>query len=116
VRRLQREHKLADDGVYGEQTHAQLLVALRRQERLRETGLKRGGGRIGLVWLLQRRLKKCKDSSGKSYFPHRPNGRFGEQTEACVKRFQRDHDLEPDGVFGPLSEAALRTALGKPPV
>ena len=32
VRRFQREHKLTEDGVYGEQTHAQLMVARRRQE------------------------------------------------------------------------------------
>lgn len=113
VRRFQREHKLTEDGVYGEQTHAQLMVARRRQESLRETGLRRGGGRIGLVWLLQRRLKKCKDSAGQSYFQHRPNGRFGEETEECVKRFQREHGLEADGVFGPLSEAALRAELAK---
>jgi peptidoglycan hydrolase-like protein with peptidoglycan-binding domain len=111
LKRFQTEHKLTADGIYGEQSHAQLLVSLRRQEQLRDEGLKKGGGRIGLVWLMQRRLKKAKDAQGNSYFPHRPNGRFGEKTEECVKRFQRDRGLDPDGIFGPLSDAALRKLL-----
>jgi peptidoglycan hydrolase-like protein with peptidoglycan-binding domain len=111
LRRFQHDHELAEDGVYGERSHAQLLVALRRQEKLRHEGLRRGGGRVGLVWLMQRRLAGARDAEGRSYFPHRPNGRFGERTEECVKRFQRDHGLEPDGIFGPLTDAALRRAV-----
>jgi peptidoglycan hydrolase-like protein with peptidoglycan-binding domain len=35
------------------------------------------------------------------------DGVFGEQTERAVKRFQRRHDLVPDGIVGPLTRAAL---------
>ncbi len=35
------------------------------------------------------------------------DGVFGEQTERAVKRFQRRHNLEPDGIVGPLTRGAL---------
>jgi peptidoglycan hydrolase-like protein with peptidoglycan-binding domain len=35
------------------------------------------------------------------------DGIFGEQTERAVKRFQRLHDLVPDGIVGPLTRGAL---------
>ena len=40
------------------------------------------------------------------------DGDFGAETEAAVKAFQRDRGLEPDGVFGEKSYAAL--VEGKP--
>ena len=39
------------------------------------------------------------------------DGEFGDATEAAVKAFQRDHNLEPDGEFGPKSLAAMEKAL-----
>lgn len=35
------------------------------------------------------------------------DGLFGAQTERAVKRFQRGHDLVPDGIVGPLTRGAL---------
>ena len=35
------------------------------------------------------------------------DGVFGAQTERAVKRFQRRHDLVPDGIVGPLTRAEL---------
>jgi len=35
------------------------------------------------------------------------DGLFGRDTEAAVKRFQREHGLDDDGVVGPLAWAAL---------
>jgi hypothetical protein len=35
------------------------------------------------------------------------DGVFGPLTERAVKRFQRRHDLVPDGIVGPLTRAAL---------
>lgn len=45
------------------------------------------------------------------------DGIFGAQTESATRRWQADHDLEPDGVVGPLSWASLprpRTTLPGP--
>jgi hypothetical protein len=35
------------------------------------------------------------------------DGDFGAQTELAVKRFQRSHNLLPDGIVGPLTRGAL---------
>jgi peptidoglycan hydrolase-like protein with peptidoglycan-binding domain len=35
------------------------------------------------------------------------DGVFGAQTERAVKRFQRSHELVPDGIVGPLTRGAL---------
>jgi hypothetical protein len=35
------------------------------------------------------------------------DGVFGPQTERAVKRFQRGHDLLPDGIVGPITRGAL---------
>ncbi|HEX8212923.1 MAG TPA: peptidoglycan-binding protein [Longimicrobium sp.] len=43
-----------------------------------------------------------------------PAGVFGPQTEAAVRRFQREQKMVPDGIVGPQSWAAL-DALGAPP-
>ncbi|GEK57733.1 hypothetical protein CHL76_01380 [Marinococcus halophilus] len=44
-----------------------------------------------------------------------PNERFGPQTEAAVKDFQRDHSLTVDGVAGPNTLSKLREVLKTPP-
>lgn len=39
-------------------------------------------------------------------------GNFGPKTEAAVKAFQTDHDIEPDGRVGYQTAAAIETATG----
>jgi peptidoglycan hydrolase-like protein with peptidoglycan-binding domain len=43
------------------------------------------------------------------------DGVFGPPTEAAVTRFQRDHNLTPDGVVGPLTWAELDKQYALPP-
>ena len=39
------------------------------------------------------------------------DGDFGDATEIALKEFQRQHGLEPDGVYGPKTEAAMDEAI-----
>ena len=42
------------------------------------------------------------------YDPGRPDGIFGERTEAALRGFQRDYGLVADGMCGPATLRALR--------
>jgi peptidoglycan hydrolase-like protein with peptidoglycan-binding domain len=96
---LQRRARLSVDGVVGPQTRRALgrygRPALgRRILRLRMVGWDVSE----LQFLLRRRG-----------FPNGPlTGRFGWQTDALLRAFQRTHRLQPDGFAGPLSLRALR--------
>jgi peptidoglycan hydrolase-like protein with peptidoglycan-binding domain len=39
-----------------------------------------------------------------------PDGAFGPKTEAAVRTFQHNHGLTPDGIVGPKTWAALDAA------
>ena len=41
------------------------------------------------------------------------DGDFGDATEIALKQFQKDHGLDPDGIFGPKSRAAMDKALAE---
>jgi murein L,D-transpeptidase YcbB/YkuD len=48
------------------------------------------------------------------YFNGPFSGFYGPITTTAVKRFQRSHGLHADGIWGPLSQAALGQALRSP--
>ena len=49
------------------------------------------------VAVLQARL------TARDYYTGPLDGLFGDALDAAVRRFQREHDLDPDGVVGPLT-------------
>lgn len=55
-----------------------------------------------------------KKLSALGYFPGALDGHYGERTRAAVLAFQADNDLIADGVFGPASREALKTAKPRP--
>ena len=98
IRAFQRRHGLAADGLVGPRTRA----ALRWRGRpLFGTRVIRRGMRgydVGVVQFLLRRL---------GLRIRRLDGRFGPETAAALRRFQRRAGLTPDGIVGPRTASRL---------
>lgn len=75
--------------------------------RLQDVGLLRRGDRHPQVALLRRRLQL--DGELPETAPAQPQ-RFDPALEAALRRFQRRHGLEADGILGPETLAALNVA------
>lgn len=56
---------------------------------------------------LREEVKELQAELNKEGFSLEGDGLFGRDTEAAVKRFQREHGLDDDGVVGPLTWATL---------
>jgi peptidoglycan hydrolase-like protein with peptidoglycan-binding domain len=77
----------------------------------------RRGDRGPRVVRLTRRLARTRSKAGTPYLA-KPRREFGATVEAALKAFQAEHKLEPDGVYGPLSQRKLNRVLRlqqKPP-
>jgi N-acetylmuramoyl-L-alanine amidase len=102
VRAFQQQRGLITDGVVGPATY----------RALREAGWRLGDRMLALlisapmsgddVVALQERLLELGYDTG------RPGGVFDEQTEAALKKFQREYGLVPDGLCGPATLRSLR--------
>jgi N-acetyl-anhydromuramyl-L-alanine amidase AmpD len=66
--------------------------------------------RVGAEGWQVTRLQRLLRARGCFPEPARIDGVFGEITEAAVTAFQQLNDLEPDGIVGPLTWAALHAA------
>jgi peptidoglycan hydrolase-like protein with peptidoglycan-binding domain len=70
----------------------------------------RRGSRGPKVVRLTRRLAKARSKAGTPYLA-KPRRELDATVEAALKAFQAEHRLEPDGVYGPVSQRKLNRVL-----
>lgn len=70
------------------------------------------GARGGDVMSLQQELARLGYPSREA--PLQPDGKFGGLTDEALRKFQRDHQLEPNGVADPKTMTAVRHQLEQP--
>ena len=105
---FQRSRGLDPDGIAGPRTLAALEQATRARSGAMADGVLREGESGAEVTRLQQRLNALgfRDAEGRAL---QADGRFGERTEQAVVAFQRARGLDPDGIAGPRTLAALES-------
>jgi peptidoglycan hydrolase-like protein with peptidoglycan-binding domain len=115
LRSFQRGAGLSVDGVYGPKTEDALSDAL--------SGKSSGGGssvsvpsgkpylRDGSQGARVRKLQKALRAAGHKLPRYGVDGKFGAETEAALRSFQRDAGIGVDGIYGPNTAKALRKAV-----
>lgn len=119
VRDFQRDHQLVPDGIAGPKTFAMLFggetgepvveASSTKEERVTLGGstILRLGEESEEVRELQRQLEQL------GFFHGEKTGYYGRQTREAVRNFQRSHQLIVDGIAGPKTFAALKSALSE---
>lgn len=99
LKRFQKDHQQKADGIYGRQTHRQLEGSVRVR--------KRRNADIAEAKLITRRLSFVLDKKGKPYYDGGERSRLDPEALQALTRFQKDHGLVPDGIWGPKTAASL---------
>ncbi|NEP54177.1 MAG: peptidoglycan-binding protein, partial [Moorea sp. SIO3C2] len=119
--RFQNDKDLVSDGVVGSATQAAIDSALQSRgatqstqtasasTAIREPDPNDGVWEVGEVGESVESLQRDLNTLG--YYSRTIDGDYGSGTEAAVRAFQADQDLTADGKAGPMTLAALQTAL-----
>jgi peptidoglycan hydrolase-like protein with peptidoglycan-binding domain len=113
VRRFQRAHQMAVDGIVGAGTSRALrTVAARRaaakQRAAHDGGSEHMGDRTLKKGMRGHDVRVLQDYLSRAGVATPVDGVFGPGTKANVKRFQRAHGLTADGIVGPATVQSLR--------
>ena len=107
VKRFQKAYNLTVDGVVGKSTLAK-LPAVNNENEITTTSQKSDnrdtlslGDRGEAVRVLQEHLIKA------GFLQNQPNGYYGSNTVDAVNRFQKQHQLETNGMAGQTTRAKL---------
>jgi len=100
VRWFQRKHDLPTDGVVGPKTYRALHRMDKTTRLVRQLWLRRPPQEGRDVLIVQRTLRRVG-------YRVKVDGHFGPETGVAVTQFQRNHGIEPDGMVGPQTWAAL---------
>ena len=98
LRSFQQDHGLIADGIYGPKSKAVLEAANPSQN----TTVLRKGDKGDAVRMMQTMLIPCGNTGA--------DADFGNKTKDALMRFQKDHGVAVDGLYGPQSRASLTQA------
>jgi hypothetical protein len=69
------------------------------------------GSRGPLVFIMTRRLAYVERPGGKGRYLHGTSLKFNKTVEVALKQFQKDHQMTPDGQYGPATAKQLASSV-----